>query len=81
MTLARGKSLNGYVISKNPHGHDGKYVVSIRRMMGDESVLDASPFAVAESLEFARAAIQDTDCILRLPPGPEDGPEVVEIWV
>mgnify|MGYP001570627715 CR=1 FL=1 len=81
MTLARGKNLNGYVIFKSPPGHDGKYVVRVRRMMGDEGVLEASPFAVAESLAGARAAIQNTDCILRMPPAPGDGPEVVETWV
>ena len=81
MTLARGKSLNGYVIFKNPAGHPGKFVVRMRRTIGGEEALDATPVAVVESLEAARAAVENTDCMLCLPRGPHDEPGVVETWV
>lgn len=81
MTLARGKNLNGYVIFKNPSDHPGKFVVRLRRMIGEEGVLDATPVAVVDTLEAAREKIENTDCLLCLPRGPHDEPEVIETWV
>lgn len=81
MTLARGKNLNGYVIFKHPASHPDKYVVRIRRMMGDEGVLDATPVHVADTLDEARSAVQNTDCLICLPRGPRDEANVVETWL
>lgn len=78
MTLARGKQVNGYVIFKEG---DGNFVVRMRRLMGEDAVLDETPLAVTASLEDARAAIQNTDCLLRLPPDSADGPTALETWV
>lgn len=81
MALAPGRNANGYVIFKNPPDHPGKFVVKVRRMMGNDGVLDATPVAVAETLDAARAAIQNTDCLLCLPHGLQDDPHVVETWI
>lgn len=81
MTLVPHQNLNGYVIFKSPSDYPGKFVVRVRRMMGNKGVLDAAPVVVAETLDEARAAVENTDCLLCLPRGLEDEPEVVETWI
>ena len=56
-------------------------MVRMRRMLGGESVLDMTPFAVADSIDAARESIQNTDCLICLPRGVEDSPDVVETWI
>ncbi|OGH59096.1 MAG: hypothetical protein A3G34_02090 [Candidatus Lindowbacteria bacterium RIFCSPLOWO2_12_FULL_62_27] len=81
MTLTPGTSLNGYVIYKNQQDNPGKFVVRVRRNVGADSIVDPVPLAVVDSLDSARHAIRDTDCLLCLPRGPQDDPNVVETWV
>lgn len=80
MTLARG-DLPQYVILRNQAEFPGKYVVRERRSVGNEEILAVVPYAVADSLDEARAAVQGTDCMLCLPPALTDPKEVVETWV
>lgn len=81
MTLIPWQKPQAYVIFKNPPDYPGKFVVRHRRQVGDETVTETIPMAVAETLEDARAAIQNTDGLLCLPRGPHDDPGVIETWI
>ncbi|MBI4179475.1 hypothetical protein HY522_08650 [bacterium] len=81
MTLQPAFRPNGYIILKNQPDHPGKFVVRLKRNIGDETVLEPVPVAVADSIEAARDAISGADCLLRFPPGPGDDAGAVETWM
>lgn len=80
MTLARGHGFERYLILKNLEDYPGKYVVRLSRLNGAATVY-SDPLAVTDTLEDARAVLDDTDCLLCLPRGPDDDKHVIESWV
>ncbi len=81
MTLYKGDGLSQFLILNNQPDHPGKFVVQERR----SSAFDGSPvtvtLAVVDTLEAARDAIRETDCMICLPPAPEDPSGAIESWV
>lgn len=67
-----------WTVYSNPSDYPGRWVVRRARVYAGAVVPEATPVAVTDTLEAARAAIPPG--LFRQPRYPEDDPVIAEVW-